>query len=83
MSAADEVRAKVARIYASLAPGGRRLRDDERGELDSLAFLEFIVALEEEFGIVVETRELEEASFATTASTADYVRRKLAERLAA
>lgn len=79
----DPVRDAIVRIYASLAPGGRPLREGERGALDSLAFLEFIVAIEREFGIAVETRDLEEANFATTASTVAYVRRKLGERKAA
>ena len=77
----DGIRQAVIRLYSSLAPGGRPPREGERGELDSLAFLEFIVGLETEFDIVVETRELEEANFATTASTAAYVRRKLTARL--
>jgi hypothetical protein len=78
----DEVRERVVQIYVSLAPGGRAPREGERGELDSLAFLEFIMLIEREFGIVVETRELDEANFATTASTAAYVRRKLSGRAA-
>jgi hypothetical protein len=78
----DDIRDRIARLYASLAPGGRPLREGERGELDSLAFLEFIMLIEREFGIVVETRDLEEANFATTASTVAYVRGKLNERAA-
>jgi hypothetical protein len=78
---ADGIRQAVIRLYSSLSPGGRPPREGERGELDSLAFLEFIVGLEAEFGIVVETCELEEANFATTASTVAYVRHKLNERL--
>lgn len=81
MSDADGIRQTVVRLYTSLSPGGRPPREGERGELDSLAFLEFIVALEREFDIIVETRELEEANFATTASTVAYVRRKLNGRL--
>jgi hypothetical protein len=78
---ADGIRHTVVRLYTSLSPGGRPPREGERGELDSLAFLEFIVALEREFDIIVETRELEEANFATTASTVAYVRCKLNEKL--
>jgi acyl carrier protein len=74
----DEIRDRVVRIYVSLAPGGKAPREGERGELDSLAFLEFIELIEREFAIVVETRELDGANFATTASTTAYVRRKLA-----
>lgn len=78
----DEVRDAIVRLYKSLAPGASAPREDERGELDSLAFLEFVMLIEREFGIVVETRELDEANFATTASTAAYVRRKLNGRAA-
>ena len=76
------VRERIARIYASLAPGGRMPREGERGELDSLAFLQFVVALEQEFGIAVETHELDDTNFATTASTTAYVQRKLNEATA-
>jgi hypothetical protein len=74
------IRETVVRLYASLVPGGRAPREGERGELDSLGFLEFIELIEREFGIVVETRELEEANFATTASTTAFVQRKLEEK---
>ncbi len=74
----DEIRDRVVRIYVSLAPGGRPPREGEHGELDSLAFLEFVELIEREFGIVVETRELDGANFATTGATTAYVRRKLA-----
>lgn len=70
------------RLYVSLVPGGRPPREGERGELDSLAFLEFIELIEREFDIVVETRELELENFATTASTAAYVQRKLEAKTA-
>ncbi len=78
----DELRERIVRIYASLAPGGRTPREGERGELDSLAFLEFIVAIEHEFGIVVDTHDLEDGNFGTTAATAAYVRGKLTGRAA-
>ncbi len=78
----DDIRDRIARIYASLAPGGRSPREGERGELDSLAFLEFIVAIEHEFGIVVDTHDLEDGNFGTTAATAAYVRGKLTGRAA-
>jgi len=74
------IRETVVRLYTSLVPGGRAPREGERGELDSLAFLEFVELIEREFGIVVETRELEEANFATTASTTAFVERKLQEK---
>lgn len=77
----EAVRERLVRIYLSLAPGGRPLGDDERGELDSMAFLEFIIRIEREFGIVVETRDLDEANFATTAATTAYVLGKLNGRV--
>ncbi|HZO03636.1 MAG TPA: acyl carrier protein [Burkholderiales bacterium] len=79
----EDIREAIVRIYVTLVPGGRRPREGERGELDSLAFLEFIVLIENKFGIVVETPDLDETNFATTESTAEYVRRKLDERQAA
>jgi len=79
----EDIREAIVRIYVTLVPGGRRPREGERGELDSLAFLEFIVLIENKFGIVVETPDLDENNFATTESTAEYVRRKLDERQAA
>ena len=78
----DEIRDRVVRIYVSLAPGGKAPREGERGELDSLAFLEFVELLERAFGIVVETRDLDGANFATTAATTAYIRRKLARAAA-
>ena len=79
----DEIRERIARLYVSLAPGGRLPREGERGELDSLAFLEFIELIEREFGIAVETRELEESNFATTAAVTAFVRGKLGRAAAA
>ena len=78
VAARDEVHARLVRLYLSVAPGGRSPRDGERGELDSLAFLEFIELIEREFGIAVDTRDLDDDNFATTAAATAYVRRKLA-----
>src|SRR6266404_1595752 len=77
MTAAADIREKLVRIYCSLSPGGRPPPDGERGELDSMAFLEFILLIEREFGIVVETTDLEEANFATTTATTTFVQHKL------
>jgi phosphopantetheine binding protein len=74
---ADDVRERLVRIYTSLSPGGRLPSDNERGELDSMAFLEFIVLIEREFSITVETSDLDEANFATTTTTTAFVRHKL------
>lgn len=74
---ADDIREKVVGIYRSLSPGGRLPRDGEHGDLDSLVFLEFILSIEREFGIMVDGRELTEANFATTAATTAFVQGKL------
>jgi acyl carrier protein len=42
-----------------------------------MAFLEFILLIEREFGIVVETSDLDEANFATTTATTTFVQHKL------
>lgn len=78
VAAKDDVHARLVRLYLSVAPGGRSPRDGERGELDSLAFLEFIELIEREFGIAIDTRDLDDDNFATTAAATAYVRRKLA-----
>jgi acyl carrier protein len=75
---AEDIRETIVRIYRSLSPGGRLPRDHERGELDSMAFLEFVLSIEREFGIIVDGRELTEANFATTAATTTFVLGKLA-----
>jgi hypothetical protein len=75
--AAGDVRETLVRIYASVSPGGRLPPDGEHGELDSMAFLEFILCIEREFGIVVATNELDETNFATTTAVTAYVQRKL------
>lgn len=77
MTTAGDIRERLVRIYCSLSPGGRPPPDGERGELDSMAFLEFILLIEREFGIVVETSDLDEANFATTTATTAFVKHKL------
>jgi hypothetical protein len=74
---AGDVRETLVRIYTSLSPGGKLPPDGEHGELDSMAFLEFILSIEREFSIVVETNELDETNFATTTAVTAYVHRKL------
>ena len=77
---ADDIRETIARIYSSLAPGGAAPREADRGDLDSFAFLEFIEMLEREFGIEIQAGDLDGENFATTASTAAFVRARLAAR---
>ena len=46
-------------------------------ELDSMAVVSLITALEEHFGIAVTDDEIEAATFATLGSLTDFVREKL------
>ena len=78
--AADDIRDRVVGIYRSLSPGGRPPRDDGRGDLDSMAFLEFILSIEREFEIIVDVTELDDGNFATTAAATEFVKRKLSTR---
>jgi len=77
VTVADDIRERLVRLYCSLSPGGRPPPDGERGELDSMAFLEFIMLIEREFAIIVEASDLDEANFATTTTTTAFVRHKL------
>ena len=47
-------------------------------ELDSMAVVSLITALEEQFGIVVDDDEIDGAPFATVAALLDFVNGKLA-----
>lgn len=47
-------------------------------ELDSMAVVSLITALEEQFGIVVDDDEIDGATFATVGSLLDFVNGKLA-----
>ena len=47
-------------------------------ELDSMAVVNLITALEEQFGIVVEDDEISAGTFETVGSLADFVTHKLA-----
>ncbi|REJ67393.1 MAG: acyl carrier protein [Planctomycetota bacterium] len=69
---------RIAGIYLQVAPDGEAPAEDGRGQLDSMAFLEFITLLEKEFQIAVDAEDVTEANFATRASTAAYVLQKLA-----
>jgi acyl carrier protein len=46
-------------------------------ELDSMAVVGVITALEERFGIVVEDDDMDGATFATVGSLSDFIRSKL------
>ena len=47
-------------------------------ELDSMAVVALITALEEQFGLVVDDDDIDGATFATLGSLTDFVSRKLA-----
>lgn len=73
----DGVSEKIADIYQQVAPDGEAPSEDGRGQLDSMAFLEFVTMLEKEFGIMVGAEEVTETNFATRKSTAEFVLTKL------
>jgi len=75
-----EIRERIHRLYMSVSPGGRPPREDGKGELDSMAFLQFIAGLETEFDFVVDVTDLDDTNFKTTDSTARYVQWKLGQK---
>ncbi len=68
---------RIANVYKEVAPDGEAPSEDGRGQLDSMAFLEFVTLLEKEFGIMVAAEDVTETNFATRHSTAEYVLGKL------
>jgi acyl carrier protein len=72
-----EISDRIAKIYREVAPGGKPPRADGTGELDSMAFIEFIALLEREFDISVVLRDLNDTNFKTLALTLAFVRDKL------
>jgi acyl carrier protein len=86
--AGDAVRANLKRlIVESLNLEGltpERIGDDEPlfGQglgLDSVDALELVVALEKEYGISVQSHEMDRTVFATVRTLADFVEKRLAE----
>ena len=75
----ETVSNRIAEIYKQIAPDGEAPSEDGRGQLDSMAFLEFITLLEKDFGIAVAAEDVTEANFATRRTTAEYVIKKLAD----
>lgn len=73
----DTVSNRIASVYQQVAPDGEAPSEDGRGQLDSMAFLEFVTLLEKEFDIMVGAEDVTEANFATRSSTAAYVLSKL------
>jgi acyl carrier protein len=76
----DEIRERVVRIYTSVSAGGRPPAEGGKGELDSMAFLQFIAGLEAEFDFIVDVRDINENNFKTTEQTTQYLRRTLKPR---
>jgi len=73
----ENVSEKIAKVYQQVAPEGEAPTEDGRGQLDSMAFLEFVTLLEKEFGIVVGAEDVTESNFSTRRSTAEYVLSKM------
>lgn len=73
----DQIKQKVISVYCSVSPGGLPPSTEGRGELDSMAFLEFISGLESEFDIVIDVQDISDENFKTTASTVALVQKKI------
>jgi acyl carrier protein len=77
---ADSIRSLVLDRFAPGFP--RPLRDDEQltdaGALDSLRMVEFVLALEEQFGIRVDASDITPDNFGTINDIAAYVSRQRA-----
>jgi acyl carrier protein len=73
---------KTLRSVLNLAPGSAPLGTDTAllgsvAELDSMAVVSILTALEERFGITVDDDEVDGRTFASVASLTDFVRTKL------
>ena len=73
----ETVSERIASIYRQVAPDGEAPSEEGHGQLDSMAFLEFVTMLEKDFDIMVGAEEVTEANFATRKSMAAYVLSKL------
>ncbi len=76
----DEVR-NILTDVLNLGPAGAALTADSPllgslAELDSMAVVSLIGALEEHFGIMVDDDEISASTFATLGSLADFVQEK-------
>jgi acyl carrier protein len=82
----DEVQARVLRMLDEvLGLNGRSRRFTRETyllnavpELDSMAVVSLITALEDQFGLVIDDDDIEGSTFATVGSLADFVGSKLA-----
>ena len=73
----ETVSERIAGVYRQVAPDGEAPAEEGHGQLDSMAFLEFVTLLEKEFGIMVGAEDVTETNFSTRKSTAAYVLAKL------
>lgn len=68
----------------SLETGIKDLRDDEplleRGIIDSMGILHLLAFLEENYGLLLSTEELNPHNFATLQNIVDLVARKLSDK---
>jgi acyl carrier protein len=83
MTYLDEVKATLIDVL-SLGDAGQRLTADSPllgslPELDSMAVVSLIGALEERFGIAIDDDDLSASTFETLGSLADFVAAKRAE----
>jgi acyl carrier protein len=83
MTYLDEVKATLIDVL-SLGDAGQRLSADSPllgslPELDSMAVVSLIGALEERFGIAIDDDDLSASTFETLGSLADFVAAKRAE----
>ena len=75
---------KTLRSVLNLDPAGRSLAADTPllgsvAELDSMAVVSILTALEEKFGIVVDDDEVDGRTFATVGSLTSFVQGKLSQ----
>lgn len=78
----DEIKTILIDVL-SLGENGRRLEADSPllgalPELDSMAVVSLVGALEDHFGIVIDDDELSASTFETLGNLADFVARKIA-----
>ena len=82
----SEIRAKLSSILTRIAPlipqtdsGQTQMLElnDCEVEMDSVAMLQLVLAVEEEFGIAVEDNDISAANFGDFAALNQYVARKL------
>ena len=81
MNVDDEI-LKILRSSLDLGPGGTRLQADSAlmgsvAELDSMAVVSILTAIEEKFGIAIDDDEVDGRTVASVPSLIQFVRSKL------